>query len=74
LPENNGMTLRGGIAALPLAPGVYLLDLVLRDEKNQVLDHRLACAQVEIVSDEKNTLLFLPEAGGVRVPCTWERL
>jgi len=74
LPENNGMTLRGGIAALSLAPGVYLLDLVLRDEKNQVLDHRLACAQVEIVSDEKNTLLFLPEAGGVRVPCTWERL
>jgi lipopolysaccharide transport system ATP-binding protein len=74
LPEIGELTLRGFLPALPLAPGVYLLDLVLRDEGHRVLDRRLSCAQVEIISDEKNVRFFLPEAGGVRMPCTWERL
>jgi len=72
--EASALTLRGCLPALPLTPGVYLLDLVLRDQGNRVLDHRLSCAQVEIISDEKNAGHFLPEAGGVRMRCTWEKL
>jgi lipopolysaccharide transport system ATP-binding protein len=72
-PGASELTLRSCLSALPLAPGIYLLDLVLRDKSNRVLEHRLSCAQVEIISDEEAGRVFLPEAGGVRVPCTWEK-
>jgi lipopolysaccharide transport system ATP-binding protein len=68
------LTFRGTLPALSLAPGVYLLDLVLRDEHNHMLEHLVACAQIEILSDEKNSHLFSPEAGGVRLTCTWEQV
>jgi ABC-type polysaccharide/polyol phosphate transport system ATPase subunit len=74
-PQDAGeVTLQGSLPALPLAPGVYLLDLVLRDGDNHILEHRPACAQVEILSDEKSSRLFSAEAGGVRLACHWERL
>jgi len=73
-PSVSDLTLRGSLLTLPLAPGVYLLDLVLRDEENHVLEHRVACAQVEVLSDEKSSRLFSSEAGGVRLACDWQRL
>ena len=71
-PAAEGATFHGVVASLPLAPGIYLLDLVLRDSQNQVVDFRPACAQVEIISDEKNSQFFLPDVGGVRINCVWE--
>jgi hypothetical protein len=47
---------------------------MLRDESHQVLDHRLACAQIEITSDEKTSRFFSPESGGVQMPGRWEVL
>jgi hypothetical protein len=73
-PERGELTLRAALPALPLAPGLYLLDLMLRDESHQVLDHRLACAQIEITSDEKTSRFFSPESGGVQMPGRWEVL
>jgi lipopolysaccharide transport system ATP-binding protein len=68
---NGERTLRGNLPVLPLLPGVYLLDLMVRDQSQRVLDHRSACAQVEIVPPENGPTLSL-ETGGVRLPCTWE--
>jgi ABC-type polysaccharide/polyol phosphate transport system ATPase subunit len=66
-------TLRGFLSNLPLAPGVYLLDLMLRDESQQLLEHRLSCAQVEIVAGP-NSRSIPSETGGVRLPCIWEKV
>jgi lipopolysaccharide transport system ATP-binding protein len=72
VPPAEGATFRGVVANLSLAPGIYLLDLVLRDSQNQVVDFRPACAQVEIISEEKNSPFFLPDVGGVRIDCVWD--
>ena len=63
---------RGVLSTLSLAPGVYLLDVVLRDDQSHILDFRPACAQVEIISDEKSSQFFLPDVSGVRMTCVWE--
>jgi lipopolysaccharide transport system ATP-binding protein len=73
-PATGELTLRVSLPALALAPGLYLLDLMLRDETHQVVDHRLACAQIEVTSDEKTSHFFSPESGGVQIPCRWELL
>jgi lipopolysaccharide transport system ATP-binding protein len=69
--EESELTLRCSLPLLPLVPGVYTLDLVLRDESQRALDRRSACAQIEILPP-KNGPAYLPDAGGVRITCACE--
>jgi len=71
LPQPGRCSLMVSIGSLPLAPGIYNLDLGGRSGDRHSLDYLPAAAQIEVVPGPRTPRAFERSGGGVRLSGEW---
>jgi lipopolysaccharide transport system ATP-binding protein len=64
-------TVEVSIAALPLTPEVYAVDIASRSGDTHVLDFLPDCSRPEVISGPQTPGFIIGKGAGVRLPSTW---
>jgi lipopolysaccharide transport system ATP-binding protein len=71
LSETGAYSVRVEVDALPLAPGIFSLDIGCRSGDAHSLDYLPAVAQIEVIPGPKTPGYIVRQDAGVRLPSRW---